>query len=184
MVPPDGRVVLNADDPWFNELRGRTRANIVTVGIENFADIRAIMVGMGYAMMSTAAAGGIADARGVAAALALDEGEEAVVLAAGGWVGTSTADEAPPSGAFPAVPDSTPTRTGRARKRAITAGEGSNPTSFNGRPMKENESVVLKDGEELRGVIEWYDKNCLKINRDDGPNLLVYKPAIKYMYKA
>jgi sRNA-binding regulator protein Hfq len=43
--------------------------------------------------------------------------------------------------------------------------------------------IVLKDGEELRGVIEWYDKNCLKVNRDEGPNLLVYKANIKYMYK-
>jgi host factor-I protein len=33
-------------------------------------------------------------------------------------------------------------------------------------------------------VIEWYDKNCLKINRVGAPNLMVYKPSIKYMYKA
>lgn len=44
--------------------------------------------------------------------------------------------------------------------------------------------VILKDGEKLQGVIEWYDKGCLKINRDEGPNLLVYKHHIKYMYKA
>jgi sRNA-binding regulator protein Hfq len=44
--------------------------------------------------------------------------------------------------------------------------------------------IVLKDGETIQGVIEWYDKCCLKINRDEGPNLLVYKPSIKYMYKA
>jgi sRNA-binding regulator protein Hfq len=43
--------------------------------------------------------------------------------------------------------------------------------------------VVLKDGEALHGVIEWYDKFCLKINRGDGPNVLIYKPSIKYMYK-
>jgi len=42
---------------------------------------------------------------------------------------------------------------------------------------------VLRDGETLRGVIEWYDKTCLKINRDSEPNLLLYKPNIKYMYK-
>jgi host factor-I protein len=42
---------------------------------------------------------------------------------------------------------------------------------------------VLRDGETLHGVIEWYDKNCLKINRTEGPNLLLYKPNIKYMYK-
>lgn len=44
--------------------------------------------------------------------------------------------------------------------------------------------IVMKDGEELHGVIEWYDKCCLKFNREGAPNLLVYKPNIKYMYKA
>jgi sRNA-binding regulator protein Hfq len=44
--------------------------------------------------------------------------------------------------------------------------------------------IVLDDGEELRGVIEWYDRTCLKLNRTEGPNLLVYKDAIKYLYKA
>jgi host factor-I protein len=44
--------------------------------------------------------------------------------------------------------------------------------------------IVLRDGEEVHGVIEWYDKNCIKVNRDSGgPNLMIYKPAIKYMYK-
>ncbi len=42
---------------------------------------------------------------------------------------------------------------------------------------------VLRDGEVLKGVIEWYDKTCLKVNREEGPNLLLYKPNIKYMYK-
>lgn len=45
--------------------------------------------------------------------------------------------------------------------------------------------VVLKDGEEIHGVIEWYDKRCLKVNRAGGlPNLLIYKPNIKYLFKA
>lgn len=43
---------------------------------------------------------------------------------------------------------------------------------------------VLKDGETLTGIIEWYDKTCLKVNRDGAPNLLIFKPNIKYMYKA
>jgi host factor-I protein len=43
---------------------------------------------------------------------------------------------------------------------------------------------VLKDGETLEGVIEWYDKCCLKVNREGAPNLLLFKPNIKYMYKA
>ncbi len=44
--------------------------------------------------------------------------------------------------------------------------------------------VVLKDGEVLEGIIEWYDKTCLKFNRESTPNLLLYKANIKYMYKA
>ncbi len=43
--------------------------------------------------------------------------------------------------------------------------------------------VVFKDGETIHGVIEWYDRCCLKINRADGPNLLVYKTNVKYLYK-
>jgi hypothetical protein len=29
--------------------------------------------------------------------------------------------------------------------------------------------IVFKDGETISGNIEWYDKNCLKINRDGAP---------------
>ena len=43
--------------------------------------------------------------------------------------------------------------------------------------------LVLQDDEEIHGVIEWYDKYCLKVNRAGEPNLLIYKPSIKYMYK-
>lgn len=42
--------------------------------------------------------------------------------------------------------------------------------------------VVLQNGDEVRGTIEWYDKACIKLNRREG-NLLIYKHAIKYMYK-
>jgi len=43
--------------------------------------------------------------------------------------------------------------------------------------------VVLNDGTELSGWIEWYDKTCLKFNRTDAPNLLLFKHSIKYMFK-
>ena|SRR5690242_19375942 len=43
--------------------------------------------------------------------------------------------------------------------------------------------VVLRDGEQIHGVIEWYDRNCLKLIRNGQPNIMIYKPAIKYMYK-
>src|SRR5579864_6422660 len=44
--------------------------------------------------------------------------------------------------------------------------------------------VVMKDGEEVQGVIEWYDRNCIKISRHGSSSLLVYKPSIRYIYKA
>jgi sRNA-binding regulator protein Hfq len=41
--------------------------------------------------------------------------------------------------------------------------------------------IVLEDGERVDGCIEWYDRNSLKVR---GRNkTLVYKSAIKYMYK-
>ena len=44
--------------------------------------------------------------------------------------------------------------------------------------------IVLRDGEQVHGIIEWYDRNCIKVNRESGgPNLMIYKPAIKYMFK-
>jgi hypothetical protein len=29
--------------------------------------------------------------------------------------------------------------------------------------------ILLKDGEEIRGVIEWYDKHALKVHRRPSP---------------
>ncbi len=43
--------------------------------------------------------------------------------------------------------------------------------------------VVLESGESIRGVIEWYDKSCIKIHRANEPNVLVMKSAIRYMHK-
>lgn len=44
--------------------------------------------------------------------------------------------------------------------------------------------IVLQDGEEIEGTIEWYDRSALKVNRTSSPNLLLLKHNIKYMYKA
>lgn len=45
-------------------------------------------------------------------------------------------------------------------------------------------TVILTDGETLHGTIEWYDRNCIKLTRYGSPNLLVYKHAIKYLFKS
>jgi host factor-I protein len=43
--------------------------------------------------------------------------------------------------------------------------------------------VVLDSGEELHGFIEWYDRDCIKLTREGGPNLMLFKRFIKYVYK-
>ncbi len=44
-------------------------------------------------------------------------------------------------------------------------------------------AVVLLDGETLRGTLEWYDHDCIKLTRYGSPNLLIFKHSIKFMYK-
>ncbi|MDT5270907.1 MAG: host factor-I protein [Acidobacteriota bacterium] len=44
--------------------------------------------------------------------------------------------------------------------------------------------MVLTDGEEVEGTIEWYDRSALKINRKGAPNIMLLKHNIKYMFKA
>ena len=76
--------------------------------------------------------------------------------------------------------------SGRAVRRKQTPPEQTNAEEFyylkqmNARtPM----TVVMEDGEELHGWIEWYDKNALKLNRHGEPNLLLLKHNIRYMFK-
>jgi host factor-I protein len=44
-------------------------------------------------------------------------------------------------------------------------------------------TIVLTNGEELHGTVEWYDRDCIKLTRFGSPNLLIYKQMIKYVYK-
>ncbi len=56
--------------------------------------------------------------------------------------------------------------------------------------------IVLDDGEKIEGSIEWYDRNVIKLRvtssspfrgsrqGESSPRILVYKPSIKYLYKA
>lgn len=43
--------------------------------------------------------------------------------------------------------------------------------------------LVLHDGEKVEGVIDWYDKACLRVTNSSS-HMMVYKAAVKYMYKA
>jgi RNA chaperone Hfq len=44
-------------------------------------------------------------------------------------------------------------------------------------------TVVLEDGEHINGFIQWYDKCVVKLQVGRS-RVLVYKPCIKYLYKA
>lgn len=44
-------------------------------------------------------------------------------------------------------------------------------------------TVRLQSGEEYSGTIEFYDANFIRLTRQDGPNLFLYKHDIKYLYE-
>ena len=43
--------------------------------------------------------------------------------------------------------------------------------------------IVLQNGDTIHGVLEWYDRCCIKVSRSGQSNLLIYKQAIRYIYK-
>ena len=43
-------------------------------------------------------------------------------------------------------------------------------------------TVVLEDGEEIHGMVEWYDRCAIKL-RSGRHRVLIYKSAIKYLFK-
>ena len=74
---------------------------------------------------------------------------------------------------------------GWARRKQVPA-EQTNAENFYYLKQMQNHTpmvVVLEDGTELTGWIEWYDKTCVKLNRTDAPNLLLFKHAVKFMFK-
>jgi host factor-I protein len=79
----------------------------------------------------------------------------------------------------------TPPRRAPQQKRPVPPDQTNAENFYYVKQMQAKTPMVfvLCDGETLHGTIEWYDKCCLKVNRTSGPNLLLYKPAIKYMYK-
>ena len=43
--------------------------------------------------------------------------------------------------------------------------------------------VKLIDGEEVRGWIEYYDRDIIRITRSTQPNLFIYKNRVKYLFE-
>jgi sRNA-binding regulator protein Hfq len=81
-------------------------------------------------------------------------------------------------------PNRRSTRTARPAKAAPP--ESTNAESFYYTKQMNAKTpmvIVMTDGEQVRGWIEWYDKSCLKVNREGAPNLLIQKHCIKYLFK-
>jgi host factor-I protein len=79
-----------------------------------------------------------------------------------------------------------PERPGPAGGKKVPPPESTNAENFYYQKQMQGKTpmvIVLRDGEQVHGVIEWYDRNCIKVNRDGSPNLVIYKPSIKYMFK-
>jgi RNA chaperone Hfq len=77
-----------------------------------------------------------------------------------------------------------PSRTTTRRKQVPA--EQTNAENYYYLKQMQNQTpmvVVLTDGTEMTGWIEWYDKNCIKLNRNNAPNLLLFKHSIKFMFK-
>jgi hypothetical protein len=72
------------------------------------------------------------------------------------------------------------------RTRKPTPPEQTSAEAFYYKKQMDNHTkmvIVLKDGEEIRGTIEWYDRHALKVHRPNEPNIMLLKDNVKYMYK-
>ena len=83
-------------------------------------------------------------------------------------------------------PDTAEPRVGRGTRRKQVPPEQTNAEEFYYLKQMASKTpmvIILTNDEELRGWIEWYDKRAIKLNRQKGPNLLIPKHNIRYMFK-
>jgi len=91
--------------------------------------------------------------------------------------------ETPSAGLTPII--QTQTNPALGRRKQIPA-EQTNAESFYYLKQMQTKTpmvITLQDGEQIRGVIEWYDRHCLKVTRHKEPNLMILKHNIKYIFK-
>lgn len=94
------------------------------------------------------------------------------------------------SGAAAAVapakePEKRERRTG-PRTPSFSGGEQTHAENFYYQKQMQSQTpmtVLLKNGESVQGIIEWYDKACIKISRGTRGSVLIYKTAIRYLHK-
>jgi len=74
----------------------------------------------------------------------------------------------------------------RAPRKKPSPHEQTNAENFYYLKQMQNSTpmvVVLQDGEVIRGTIDWYDKNSIRVKRYSDPHVMVLKHYIKYLYK-
>ena len=72
-----------------------------------------------------------------------------------------------------------------ARQRSLTAPIAGHAESLYLQKQMQAQTVMvflLEGGEQLQGVIEWFDRDTIKIR--NATRVLIYKHSIKYLYKA
>lgn len=91
----------------------------------------------------------------------------------------------PPASRYPALL-STVAPLHPAHHRWDSAAEGSHAEAFYFQKQIQSRTMmmfVLEDGEQIEGMIEWYDRNAIKV-RCGKVRTLIYKAGIKYLYKS
>jgi sRNA-binding regulator protein Hfq len=90
-----------------------------------------------------------------------------------------------PASRYPALL-STIAPTHPAQHRWDSTAESSHAEAFYFQKQIQSQTLmmfVLEDGEQIEGMIEWYDRNAIKVRRGK-VRTLIYKAGIKYLYKA
>lgn len=85
----------------------------------------------------------------------------------------------------PANGESRPDRSARGAKAPTTPDQTHAETFYYQKQIQSRTTVtiLLRTGESVEGILEWYDRDSIRLMRRDSSNLLIYKSAIKYMYK-
>lgn len=70
---------------------------------------------------------------------------------------------------------------GKAQARAATHAE----TFFYVKQVENRTPLVfrLRDGEEIRGVLDWYDQRAFRVALAEGGHLVLQKHAVAFVYK-
>ena len=87
--------------------------------------------------------------------------------------------------ALSGLKEQTPTNQTNGQRKRVPPDQTSAEQYYYLKQMSSRTPMVVKllDGEEICGIIEWYDRDCIKVNRERKPNLLIPKHVIKYIYK-